>query len=93
MACEVGAPQVNYRESISRVADVKYIHKKQSGGSGQFADVSIKFEPGEPGSGFEFRSEIKGGVVGLLLWQQSLFVVANLCPAPIKLQCVYIYPM
>ena len=39
------------------------MHKKQSGGSGQFADVAIKFEPGEPGSGFEFRSEIKGGVV------------------------------
>ena len=61
--CGVGAPQVNYRESISRPADVRYIHKKQSGGSGQFADVAIRFTPGEPGSGFEFRSEIKGGVV------------------------------
>jgi len=59
--CEVGAPQVNYRESISRQNDVRYVHKKQSGGSGQFADVAIKFEPGEPGTGFVFRSEIKGG--------------------------------
>ena len=63
VACEVGAPQVNYRESISRPADIKYTHKKQSGGSGQFAEVAIKFEPGEMGSGFEFRSEIKGGTV------------------------------
>lgn len=61
--CDVGAPQVNYRESISKIADIKYTHKKQSGGSGQFAEVAIKFEPGEPGTGFEFRSEIKGGTV------------------------------
>jgi hypothetical protein len=59
----VGAPQVNYRESISRPNDIRYTHKKQSGGSGQFADVAIRFEPGEPGSGFVFRSEIKGGAV------------------------------
>jgi hypothetical protein len=39
------------------------VHKKQSGGSGQYADVSIKFEPGEAGTGFTFKSEIKGGVV------------------------------
>ncbi len=57
------SPQVNYREGISRSAEVRYVHKKQSGGSGQFADVAIKFEPGEAGSGFEFRSDIKGGVV------------------------------
>ncbi|GAX86139.1 hypothetical protein CEUSTIGMA_g13552.t1 [Chlamydomonas eustigma] len=61
--CEVGAPQVNYREGISRTAEVRYVHKKQSGGSGQFADVAIRFEPGEPGSGFVFKSEIKGGTV------------------------------
>lgn len=61
--CDVGAPQVNYRESISRKADIRYVHKKQSGGSGQFADIAVRFEPGEPGTGFEFRSEIKGGVV------------------------------
>ncbi|KAF6266369.1 chloroplast elongation factor G [Scenedesmus sp. NREL 46B-D3] len=61
--CDVGAPQVNYRESISRPNEIRYVHKKQSGGSGQFADVAIKFEPGEPGTGFVFRSEIKGGAV------------------------------
>lgn len=61
--CTVGAPQVNYCESISKPSDVRYIHKKQSGGSGQFADVAIRFEPLEAGSGFEFVSEIKGGVV------------------------------
>ena len=61
--CDVGAPQVNYRESISRNGEIRYVHKKQSGGSGQFADVAIRFEPGEPGSGFVFKSEIKGGAV------------------------------
>jgi elongation factor G len=61
--CNTGAPQVNYREGISKASEVRYVHKKQSGGSGQFADVAIKFEPGEPGTGFEFVSEIKGGVV------------------------------
>uniref|UniRef100_A0A0C9S4V6 Elongation factor G, chloroplastic n=1 Tax=Wollemia nobilis TaxID=56998 RepID=A0A0C9S4V6_9CONI len=59
----VGAPQVNYRESISRIAEVKYVHKKQSGGQGQFADVSVRFEPMEAGTGYEFKSEIKGGAV------------------------------
>jgi elongation factor G len=60
---DVGAPQVNYRESISKPAEVRYVHKKQSGGSGQFGDVQIRFEPGEPGTGFEFVTDIKGGVV------------------------------
>ena len=55
--------QVNYRESISKMADVRYVHKKQSGGSGQFADVAIRFEPSEPGAGFVFKSDIKGGTV------------------------------
>lgn len=59
----VGAPQVNYRESISKIAETKYVHKKQSGGQGQFADVTVRFEPLEAGSGYEFKSEIKGGVV------------------------------
>jgi len=60
---DVGAPQVNYRESISKEASVKYSHKKQSGGSGQYAEVQIKFEPLEPGSGFEFETDLKGGSV------------------------------
>ena len=77
----VGAPQVAYRETISKTSDVDYIHKKQSGGAGQFARVKIKFEPGEPGSGFEFINQIKGGNIptehipgvekGLLAQQQS----------------------
>ena len=57
----VGAPQVAYRETISKLSDVDYIHKKQSGGAGQFARVKIKFEPGDPGSGYEFVNLIKGG--------------------------------
>jgi len=57
----VGAPQVAYRETISKTTDVDYSHKKQSGGAGQYARVKITFEPGEPGSGYEFVNKIKGG--------------------------------
>ena len=59
----VGAPQVAYRETITKVGEIDYTHKKQSGGSGQYARVIIRFEPGEPGSGFLFASEIVGGSV------------------------------
>ena len=59
----IGAPQVAYRESLSRVADIDYTHKKQTGGTGQFARVKIKFEPGEPGSGFVFENTVVGGSV------------------------------
>ncbi|MBX6425258.1 MAG: elongation factor G [Variibacter sp.] len=59
----VGAPQVAYREKITREAVVDYTHKKQTGGSGQFARVKIVATPGEPGSGFVFESKIVGGVV------------------------------
>jgi elongation factor G len=66
--CNVGAPQVSYREAITASAEVDYTHKKQSGGSGQYARVKIKFEPkefsDEEGSmDFEFVSDIKGGNV------------------------------
>jgi elongation factor G len=59
----IGAPQVAYRESLSRKTDIDYTHKKQTGGTGQFARVKIKFEPGEPGSGFVFENTVVGGSV------------------------------
>ncbi len=58
----VGAPQVAYRETITKSFEVDYTHKKQSGGAGQFARVKIKFEPLPPGSGFVFESKIVGGL-------------------------------
>lgn len=59
----VGAPQVAYRETISKPAEIDYVHKKQSGGAGQFAKVVIQFEPGDFATGLEFESKIFGGAV------------------------------
>ncbi|TAL03649.1 MAG: elongation factor G, partial [Rhodospirillaceae bacterium] len=59
----VGAPQVAYRETISKAYDEDYTHKKQSGGSGQYARVKIRFEPLPPGSGYQFENEVIGGTV------------------------------
>jgi len=59
----VGAPQVAFRETISKVYDEDYTHKKQTGGAGQFARVKIKFEPQPAGTGFVFANEVVGGNV------------------------------
>jgi len=63
--CEVivGDPQVAYRETITKKTQIDYTHKKQSGGSGQFARVIIDFEPQEPGAGYSFEAKIVGGAV------------------------------
>ncbi len=57
----VGAPQVAYREYLAKPVDIDYTHKKQSGGTGQFGRVKVKLTPGERGSGFVFKDEVKGG--------------------------------
>jgi elongation factor G len=59
----IGQPQVAYRETITRTAEVDYTHKKQSGGSGQFARVKLIIEPNEAGAGYAFESKIVGGSV------------------------------
>ena len=59
----IGAPQVAYRETVSHMAEVDYTHKKQSGGSGQFARVKMIIEPTEPGEGYSFESLIVGGSI------------------------------
>jgi len=65
--CTVGAPQVSYREAITKEATIDYTHKKQSGGSGQYAKIKLVFEPKEfseeEDMDFEFISDIKGGAV------------------------------
>ena len=60
---ETGAPQVAYRESLASPADIDYTHKKQTGGTGQFARVKFKVEPNEIGAGNVFESTIVGGAV------------------------------
>jgi elongation factor G len=59
----IGAPQVAYRETISHKIEHTYTHKKQSGGSGQFAEVKLEITPTEPGEGYSFESKIVGGAV------------------------------
>ncbi len=59
----VGAPQVAYRETLGRKAEIDYTHKRQTGSSGQFARVRLVFEPGELGSGYAFESKIVDGSV------------------------------
>ncbi|MCF6236702.1 MAG: elongation factor G [Gammaproteobacteria bacterium] len=65
---EVGKPQVAYRETITKLVDDSYTHKKQSGGSGQFGKIDYIIEPGEPGTGFVFASKVTGGNVPREFW-------------------------
>jgi elongation factor G len=60
---EVGAPQVAYREAIRNEVNQEYKYAKQSGGRGQFGHIYIRVKPGEAGTGFTFKNEIKGGVI------------------------------
>jgi elongation factor G len=59
----IGAPQVAYREKLTKKTEITYVHKKQTGGTGQFAKVTIVFEPAEPGAGSSFESKVVGGSV------------------------------
>lgn len=59
----IGRPQVAYREAITRAHTMVYTHKKQTGGSGQYAEIKLEFEPGERGTGFVFEDKVKGGNV------------------------------
>ncbi len=59
----IGAPQVAYRETITKPYEISYQHKKQTGGAGQYAKVVIKFEPLPPGSGFMFEEKVTGGAI------------------------------
>ena len=59
----VGEPRIAYRETFRKPVLEEYTHKKQSGGSGQYAQVKIQFEPLEPGQGYEFENKIVGGAI------------------------------
>ncbi len=65
---EIGKPQVAYRETITKKIEDSYTHKKQSGGSGQYAKIEYVIEPGEAGTGYTFESAVVGGNVPREFW-------------------------
>ncbi|HEX5789244.1 MAG TPA: elongation factor G [Woeseiaceae bacterium] len=65
---EMGKPQVAYRETITQMIEDTYVHKKQSGGSGQYAKIEYRIEPAEKGTGYEFESLVTGGNVPREYW-------------------------
>lgn len=93
----IGAPQVAYRETITKEVEISYTHKKQTGGSGQFAKIDLVFSPTEPGEGYSFESKIVGGNVpkeyipgvekGLLMAQDT-GIIAGFPVVDFKVQLV-----
>jgi elongation factor G len=63
LVCQVGAPQVQYCETITKTLVSDYTHKRQTGGTGEYAKVRIRLQPGEPGSGFVFENAVRGGAI------------------------------